>query len=71
MKVNFIRKPTPAEIYPQDEFIIEDVVRISKAAFLDLLLSPLSDRPYIKSNKHKMYIDEKNRWHCIYVFADC
>ena len=36
MKVNFTRKPTPSEIYPQDEFIIEKVVRLSKEEFEDL-----------------------------------
>ena len=54
MKVNFTRKPTPSEIYPQDEFIIEKVVRLSKAEFEDLLKEPLKDRSYIKENKDKM-----------------
>ena len=63
MKVNFVRKPTPSEIYPQDEFIIEKVVRVSKAEFEDLLKEPLKDRDYIKENKDKMYEDKDGYWH--------
>lgn len=44
MKVNFVRKPTPSEIYPQDEFINKKVIRLSKAEFEDLLKEPLKDR---------------------------
>ena len=54
MKVNFVRKPTPSELYPQDEFIIEKVVRLSKAEFEDLLKNPLNDRDYVRDNKEKM-----------------
>ena len=70
MKVNFTRKPTPEEIYPQDEFIVEKVVKLEKKEFEDLLASPLKDRDYIKENKDKMYEDKDGYWHCIYVVAD-
>lgn len=69
MKVNFVRKPTPEEIYPQDEFIIEKVVRLSREEFEDLIKNPLNDRYYIKQNKDKMYEDKDGFWHCIYVIA--
>jgi len=55
MKVNFVRKPTPSEIYPQDEFVIEKVIRLNKAEFEDLLKEPLKDRNYVKENKDLMY----------------
>lgn len=70
MKVNFTRKPTPSEIYPQDEFIIEKVVRLSKEEFEDLLKEPLKDRDYVKENKDKMYEDKDGYWHCIYVVCE-
>ena len=70
MKVNFVRKPTPSEIYPQDEFIIEKVVRLSKEEFEDLLKEPLKDRNYVIENKELMYEDKDGFMHCIYVVAD-
>ena len=54
MKVNFTRKPTPSEIYPQDEFIIEKVVRLEKGEFAELLREPMKDRDYIKENNINM-----------------
>ena len=70
MKVNFTRKPTPSEIYPQDEFIVEKVIRLSQFEFAKLLEEPLADRSYIKENKDKMYEDKNGYWHCIFVVAD-
>ena len=70
MKVNFTRKPTSEQIYPQDEFIIEKVVKLEKEEFENLLKEPLKDRDYIKENKDKMYEDKDGYWHCIYVIAD-
>lgn len=70
MKVNFTRKPTPEQIYPQDEFIIEKAIHLSKEEFESLLKEPLKDREYIKANKEKMYEDKDGYWHCIYVVAD-
>lgn len=70
MKVNFIRKPTPSEIYPQDEFIIEKVVKLSQLEFAQLLEEPLKDRDYIRENKNLMYEDKDGFWHCIFVIAD-
>lgn len=67
MKVNFVRKPTPSEIYPQDEFVIEKVIRLNKAEFEDLLKGPLKDRNYVKENKDLMYEDKDGYMHCIYV----
>ena len=37
MKVNFTRKPTPEEIYPQSEFITEKVVRLKPEEFKEPL----------------------------------
>ena len=70
MKVNFVRKPTPSEICPQDEFIVEKVVRLSKEEFEDLLKNPLNDREYVKENKELMYEDKDGFWHCIYVVSE-
>ena len=70
MKANFVRKPTPAEIYPQDEFIIEKVVKLKKEEFENLLKEPLADRDYVKENKELMYEDKDGYWHCIFVVAD-
>ena len=70
MKVNFVRKPMPSEIYPQDEFIIEKVIRLTKEEFEDLLKNPLNDRDYVRENTEKMYEDKDGYWHCIYVIAE-
>ena len=70
MKVNFVRKPTPSELYPQDEFIIEKVVKLSKEEFEDLLKNPLNDRSYVRDNKSLMFEDKDGYWHCIYVVAE-
>ena len=70
MKVNFVRKPTPSELYPQDEFIIEKVVKLSKEEFEDLLKNPLNDRDYVRDNKSLMFEDKDGYWHCIYVVAE-
>ena len=70
MKVNFTRKPTPSEIYPQDEFIVEKVVRLSEREFAELLREPMKDRDYIKENKDLMFEDKNGYWHCIYVVSE-
>jgi len=70
MKVNFVRKPTPSEIYPQEEFVVEKVIRLSKSEFEALLKEPLKDRSYVKENKELMYEDKDGFMHCIYVVAD-
>ena len=70
MKVNFIRKPTPSELYPQDEFIIEKVVKLTDKEFKELLTEPLADRDYVRENKELMYEDKDGYWHCIYVIAE-
>ena len=69
MKVNFVRKPTPSELYPQDEFIIEKVVNLPKREFEDLLKNPLNDRDYIRKNKELMYEDKDGYWHCLFVVS--
>ena len=70
MKASFVRKPTPEQIYPRDEFAIEKVVRITPDEFADLIASPLADRSYVKENKRLMYQDESGTMHCIYIVAE-
>ena len=70
MKVNFIRKPTPSEIYPQDEFIIEKVIELTDEEFKELVTNPLDDRLFIHQNKELMYEDKDGFWHCLFVIAD-
>ena len=70
MKVNFTRKPTPEEIYPRTEAVIEKVVRLSKKEFEDLIRNPLLDRSYVKENKGRMFEDDKGLMHCIYVISE-
>ena len=69
MKVNFTRKPTPSEIYPQDEFIIEKVVRLSEREFAELLREPMKDRDYIRENKELMYEDSDD-FNLYYIPSD-
>ena len=70
MKANFVRKPTPEQIYPRDEFAIEKVVRITPDEVADLIANPLADRSYVKENKRLMYQDESGTMHCIYIVAE-
>lgn len=70
MKVNFTRKPTPEEIYPRTEAVIEKVVRLSKEEFEDLIRNPLLDRSYVKENKDRMFEDDKGFMHCVYVISE-
>jgi hypothetical protein len=70
MKVNFIRKPTPEEIYPQTEAVIEKVVSLTKEGFEDLIHNPLLDRDYVKDNKDKMYKDDEGYMHCIFIICE-
>ena len=70
MKANFVRKPTPEQIYPRDEFAIEKVVRITPDEFADLIANPLADRSYVKENKRLMYQDESGTMHCIYIVTE-
>lgn len=70
MKVNFTRKPTPEEIYPQTEAVIEKTVRLTKEEFENLIHNPLLDRDYVKDNKDKMYEDDEGYMHCIFVVCE-
>lgn len=70
MKASFVRKPTPEQIYPRDEFAIEKVIRLPKDEFEDLLRNPLADREYVRENKALMFQDEKEILHCIYVVSE-
>ena len=70
MKACFTFKPSPREIYPQDEFAIEKAVRLSPEEFADLLENPLKDRAWIAENRRLMWRDEKKIWHCIFAVAE-
>ncbi len=70
MKANFTHKPTPEEIYPQDEFVIKKVIRLEPEEFADLLRNPLKDRDYIRENIRLMGQDDRGYLHCIYVVAE-
>ena len=48
MKTNFIRKATPTELIPQDEFVIEKEVVIDKDLFECFIKDPLNDYDFIK-----------------------
>lgn len=70
MKVNFIRKATKNDLIPQDEFVIEKTVIISKELFNLFISDPLNDYDFIKENIDLMYIDNNNLLHCIFVTSD-
>ncbi len=70
MKTNFIRKPTPEQIIPQDAFFIEKVVSIDSDLFECFIRDPLSDYDFIKDNLSLMYCDEHEVFHCIYVTSE-
>ncbi len=70
MKANFTHKPTREQIYPQQEFIIEKVVRLCPADFADLIRNPLADRDFIKENLRVMFKDRDGYMHCIYAVCE-
>ena len=51
MKTNFIRKPEASELIPQDEFVIEKVIKLSNNEFTSFIHNPLLDYDFIKENK--------------------
>lgn len=70
MKTNFIRKPTPDEVYPQDKFVIEKVIELTEAEFARFISSPLSNYDFIADNIDLMYFDGNETYHCILVKAN-
>ena len=70
MKINFIRKATPSELIPQDEFVIEKTVVIDKNLFECFINDPLNDYDFIKENLEHMYCDHDEVFHCIFVTSD-
>jgi hypothetical protein len=70
MKVNFIRKAEYEELIPQDEFVIEKEVILSKRDFDEFIGNPLGDYDFIKDNKNVMYCDTNGVYHCIYVTSN-
>jgi len=70
MKVNFIRKPTPEELIPQDEFIIEKTITIDSDLFECFIRDPLSDYDFIKEHLESMYCDKAGVFHCLLVTSD-
>lgn len=70
MKTNFIRKATPSELIPQDEFVIEKEVVIDKDLFQCFIKDPLNDYDFIKENLENMYCDQDGVFHCIFVTSN-
>jgi len=70
MKVNFIRKATPEELLPQDEFIIEKEIIIDSDLFETFIQNPLDDYDFIKENIDEMYCDKDDVFHCIFVTSN-
>lgn len=67
MKVNFIRKATTEKLIPQDEFIIEKIVNLTKDDFESFVRAPLQDYDFIIENIESMSFDNKGIYHCIFV----
>lgn len=59
MKVNFIRKPTPEEMLPSDEFIIMKEIIVDEVSFSKFINNPLDDHDFIDKNSDLMYYDFK------------
>ena len=67
MKAKFERKANKEQLLPQDEFIIEKTVMVTKKQFDKFLDDLLADNKYIDENKELMYIDSNEVWHCIFI----
>jgi hypothetical protein len=70
MKVNFIRKPTPEELIPQDEFIVEKTIVLESEVFEGFIRDPLNDYDFIKEYLDLMYCDKEGIFHCLLVTSD-
>ena len=70
MKVNFIRKAMNYELIPQDEFVIEKEIILSKSEFDKFINRPLDDYDFIKENLELMYCDKDDVFHCIFVTSN-
>jgi hypothetical protein len=70
MKTNFIRKATPSELIPTDEFIIEKTIVIEKFLFECFIHNPLDDYEFIAENVDSMYCDKNEVFHCLFVTSD-
>jgi len=70
VKTKFIRKATPDELIPQDEFVIEKVVVIDSDLFECFIHEPLQDYDFIIEHLELMYCDQKEVFHCIFVTSD-
>ena len=70
MKTNFIRKPEASELIPQDEFVIEKVVKLPNKEFASFFHNPFFDYDFIKVNKELMRIDNNEIWHCILITGE-
>ena len=57
MKVNFTRKPTPEEIYPQTEAVIEKTVRLTKEEFEEQRKAKVSKRGAFKEKIYLEYVE--------------
>ena len=69
MKVNFDRKCTYERPIPQDEFVIERMVKITVRQFDKFIRNTLDDYSFIKENKDLMRTDSNGVWHCIFVYT--
>ena len=66
MKVNFIRKPTPEEMLPTEDFVIMNEVFVDEDTFTKFIKKPLDDFDFIDENSDLMYYDsERDITQCI------
>jgi len=70
MKVNFIRKATPDELLPQDEFIIEKEIIIDSELFETFIHDPLDDYEFIKEIIDVLYCEKEEVLQCIFVTSN-
>jgi len=70
MKANFIRKAEYEELIPQDEFVIEKEIVLSKLDFESFIQRPIDYYDFIKENLDLMYCDIEGVYHCIFVTAE-
>jgi hypothetical protein len=70
MKAKFERKANKDQLVPQDEFIIEKSVIVTKKQFELFLNDLLADFKVIDENKELMYTDSNGVWHCIFITAN-
>ena len=70
MKVKFQWKAGLEDLIPQNEFVVEKTVILSKTKFERFILDYGNNEDFIEENIELMYVESNGLWHCILVTCE-